>query len=345
MGTPITYGVNVHQINSGKGDSAIHLQLQLSGQIPNTVTNVTASKPYVLKAVLIDGGMNEREAPSNLWYAIQEMPDKYMFSTTPSLNKCKFDAVIITHWDTDHHSGLFQRVIPYDLESMQATTLRPNRQVSFFKYGTTTDRSAPETVIYAPNWDRLDEVSLKKTNAGTAVHTISGASSTLVLGKTPTVTNGSKYYVAYRVGKNSKAASDELKLAYQYDNVCLYETGPILGAEFFSGTLLASSVPPTITGVNGANGLLSKHPNLGQKPGLFCLASMRKVIGPGSGSSSTTAHNNLLFRPTNVKQGLVGTGPVHVVADLIAVGSGEGTATNRSSIATAIIFADGHISW
>ena len=103
-----TYGVNVHQINSGKGDSGIHLQLQLSGAIPgsNPLTDVDPARPFVLKAVLIDGGMNEREAPSNLWEAIQEVGRRYRFNAINPLDQqCKFDAVVISHWDIDHWSG------------------------------------------------------------------------------------------------------------------------------------------------------------------------------------------------------------------------------------------------
>ena len=338
------YGVNVHQINSGRGDSAIHLQLQLSGTIPGSspATDVTVGKPWVLKAVLIDGGMNEKEAPSNLWYAIQEMPGKYMFNTDATLNKCKFDAVIITHWDQDHWTGLFEKAIPYDLEFLQKGTAdRGLRQVSFFKYGTPTGRTIPQTTLYAPTWNDTGEATSKQV--------ISGAPKPMLgLSKDPMATGSSKYYMSYEVGANSTTSTP----AYTYTKVCLWESGSILGAEFFSGTLLGNTIlPSSITAVSGANGLLTKHSYLGQKPGMFCLASMQKVLGAGTGTSTgggtgggTGFSADSISRPTNVKQ-LAGNGSIHVVADLIPVSASSGSATNRSSIATAIIFADGHISW
>jgi hypothetical protein len=96
-----TYGVDVLQINSSIGDSAIHLQLQLTGVIAgsNPSRHVNPKRPYVLKAILLDGGDNSHEGPSNLWQAIQEVGNQYEFDDSFNENKiCKFDAVIITHW-------------------------------------------------------------------------------------------------------------------------------------------------------------------------------------------------------------------------------------------------------
>lgn len=92
------YGVNSYQINVGGGDSAIHVLFELAG-------------PKILSTVLIDGGV-DRDANLNIkspYSQILRTLDNVQLDLNPGVSaayeQLKLDAIVITHWDSDHVMG------------------------------------------------------------------------------------------------------------------------------------------------------------------------------------------------------------------------------------------------
>jgi len=100
------------------GESAIHLLAERKVDRPSTVK---PTPPTIHRAILIDGGKPHGAAASSIRDVIAVIQERYQFAdgvgfeddahyvkptTTPS-KSLRFDAVVISHWDTDHYEGVF----------------------------------------------------------------------------------------------------------------------------------------------------------------------------------------------------------------------------------------------
>jgi hypothetical protein len=125
------------------GDSAIHLLVeQPSG----------GDVGLVQFALLVDGG--ERRGAERIMDTIGKIEDISAYNLSPLSSAAspalKFNAVVISHWDTDHWRGVLlamkndiQRQIPPEPSST-------DYEVSFFQYDRTTSPRTPKTIIYCP---------------------------------------------------------------------------------------------------------------------------------------------------------------------------------------------------
>lgn len=297
------YGVESCHINVGAGDSAIHLQVQHDGTKPDG-SGVDASKPYVLAAVLIDGGHNRRAAPDNVRRAFTEILGHYDFARTNG--QLKFDSVIITHWDEDHHLGLTAKILAGDIEDQLGRGVaKADVQISFFRYADNTGMANPQTTLYCPNWDGIKEGDK---------WILGGAFCKL---RQSTDKDGSCY-----VDYLPKSTKTFINQGPRYTRLLKLNSDPssILGTEMFSGRVLPSTSPAS--GITSPALLVAAHkPTL---PGIYCVSAGDLILG-GSADLHAIEH---MYRP----RGIVGL-----------VDKAESW-TNRLSIACFVIFADGRLS-
>ena len=124
-----TYNVQSYFINVHAGDAAVHV-LKYGNNI--------------LSTLLIDAGKGTETG----LYVLKE----WIYN-----EELKFDAVVITHWDSDHYKGLvnlFQ--LEFDEYSGDPAKWRP----SFFKYDAKS--GAPQTRFYCPYFDTQPFAECKK---------------------------------------------------------------------------------------------------------------------------------------------------------------------------------------
>jgi beta-lactamase superfamily II metal-dependent hydrolase len=140
--TEADYGVDVYQLNVGAGDAAIYVQFRTSTKT-------------LLSAVLVDGGDKQGNiAYFSPWAQIERTMEqiKQDYKLTTPL---KFNAIVATHWDSDHTKGLVELIVN-DLQ-LGITKDPSYNQVSFMKYDPTT--GDPQTVFYFPFWRSKDSKS------------------------------------------------------------------------------------------------------------------------------------------------------------------------------------------
>jgi len=114
------------------GDGAIYLLCK----------GFVGEKAIVHKAVLIDGGRPMDEGAKALSDAIDRINEKYEFSPTGLFEdpfqakgaanprrSLRFDAIVITHWDEDHHLGV-QGILAKGYEKSYRTLLAPSVTVT-----------------------------------------------------------------------------------------------------------------------------------------------------------------------------------------------------------------------
>lgn len=272
-----TYSVDSLHINIAAGDSAIHLLIQTTGTKPDGSGNpVDPLKPWVVSAILIDGGDSSHGTPFNVQKLIQQLPGSYEFSSAATAlfpaGRTVFDSVILTHWDKDHYRGL-AKILNYDVvntvtlaASANVSITADDIQISFFKYNG-AGQTDPQTVFYCPNWLCLG------SDTGDNKNYLRGHSNDF-----DQMTTGQVSYLSLKLQKGSKTGT--IKTVTQAAK--LDYTG-LLGMEFFSRQKLSSSdvllcTSPTL--------LVQKH-NLKQGlPGAYCVATggiyMHKTPGlPG----------------------------------------------------------------
>lgn len=127
------------------GDSAIHLLVEQ----PNA-----GGAGLVRYALLVDGGDNGGQARVLAAIAnIEALVTKYDLSplSSPLAKKLKFSAIVISHWDTDHWTGVLF-AMRQDIEAQKANPNDPitDFKVSFLQYDETVNPRTPRTILYAP---------------------------------------------------------------------------------------------------------------------------------------------------------------------------------------------------
>ncbi|KAK4040195.1 hypothetical protein C8A01DRAFT_35797 [Parachaetomium inaequale] len=266
------YGVESFHINVQAGDSAAHLLVQFSGTTP--AGNPVGDKPYVLSAVLIDGGDNAHEGPDRVWRFIQALRDRYDFKSPPlSLNPeglAKFDSVVITHWDKDHYDGLAKVLC---LDARNTVTHNPDIkqasiQISFFKYGDPPNkgRDHPLTTVYAPVWDRIPGANAKQTTRGAPT----GRWGKSTIGSNPQEYLQVKFWATQR--PNGIASLNQIARLDYTD---------LLGMEFFRQQKLVATA-----GLTSPAALLDQHrlsfpaSPWPEAPGMYCLGVAGGTLPP-----------------------------------------------------------------
>lgn len=224
------------------GDSSIHLLIE----------ERPPSNPGIVRwALLVDSGAQARLVQTIDWIASQ--PARYDLTEHHPNHEQKltFDAVVITHWDMDHWSGVLHAM---SSDIRKSTT---KDRVSFFRYTNDAARH-PRTVLYCPEEDYRSgpDVPLPKFTE----KPISAAAEAV----------GFKY---------GRRASDVV------DNVCIVRMEPIdAGAETIIGTNLIEAEdldpghpPATIT---SPTDLVNRNrPAEPGKPGIYVVGASRRVIG------------------------------------------------------------------
>jgi hypothetical protein len=101
--TTESYRVDSYHINIGTGDAAVHV----------LVATLSNGDEVAEKTVWIDSGYGHQDIQPNFLHALNTIPARY-----PNLNgSIQFDAIIITHWDGDHHGG-FSNLLRDDPDTM-----------------------------------------------------------------------------------------------------------------------------------------------------------------------------------------------------------------------------------
>ena len=86
-----TYGVDSLHVNVFLGDAAIHLQLKLTDD-----AGTTLPKPWIVNAILIDGGHNRKLGVERLQLTFETIRSHYVGADGHPFQFLKFNAVVIT---------------------------------------------------------------------------------------------------------------------------------------------------------------------------------------------------------------------------------------------------------
>ncbi|KAI5358084.1 putative ribonuclease Z/Hydroxyacylglutathione hydrolase [Septoria linicola] len=138
----LNLSIDVYHINvEGKGDAAVHLLIHQDRAF---------TKPFVLRAVLIDGGLST--GAERIKAVLKKIGPLYDFdaqqggrtSDADQLLWPPFDSIVITHWDEDHYAGVVQ-LLHDDLS--QQYTQRSHQDLPILKpKATEADKKAYEAL-------------------------------------------------------------------------------------------------------------------------------------------------------------------------------------------------------
>lgn len=252
----VTYPVDYYQVNIGVGDCEIILLLEDPGS-PTLPANL-------LRAVLIDGGQDGGRI-TNIQATIRVIEDKYSLKA----GSLKFDAMVITHWDTDHYVGIL-KMLTNDLDVQLAAGVSGTSplQVSFLKYD---DAGNPLSVLYIPY-----EEDKEKNIPGKLDIVYSTVESKRIMG-----------FKGDRKGNICKVVADMTKVAKTTLNgdpseLQSADSSNVIGRELFSGELVdgarSATSPQNLIDVYKAHGSFYK----GDRPGLFCVAANNRYLPCGA---------------------------------------------------------------
>ncbi|KAF5644976.1 transcriptional activator srcap [Fusarium tjaetaba] len=232
-----TYRVDTFQIALGVvGDSAIHLLIKEPSE--------------VVWAMLVDGGDSGGEEKIRDTMAWIEQSTKYNIyqKTQPRL---QFDAVVITHWDKDHWTGVLNLM-------KQAYEKQPlERKLPFFKYDEETMGDAsPLTIIYCPEEGFLSKSTLRFD---------------------PKPPNANPVDVNFRFGKNEILRACRLRMEPKK----VPTQGPVstlLGTNLITG----KDIEPisNVQNINSPRALLLANPPDQRQPGIYIIGVSTRVFGP-----------------------------------------------------------------
>jgi len=284
----VTFPIDYYQVNIGVGDCEIIL---LTKDTPPSTTEIE-------KAVLIDGGEDAGRI-TNIKQVITSIKQQYKLK-----GPLKFDSVVITHWDSDHYTGVLRMMIE-DLDAQQKSDPKGTSplQVSFLKYTGTE----PDSTLYIPY---KDSPGVSKVNH-------MGVTRKLVYSK-----DGIYFgFGGKRLEKVGKVIADMDKMnkdllredAHPFVPGTGVPDSKLIGRELFSGEIVDAA-----RSASGPVALLDAYKGgtiyKADKPGLFCVAVNNRYLPPASSSGDDWR------RP------------------------GDSTLTNCSSISCLVIRPNGSIS-
>ena len=230
------------------GDSAIHLLVQ-ENQPSDTVA----------WAMLVDGGSGAGHL--QIQSTIQWIQNSGKYSINNTTTPLRFDAVIISHWDSDHYDGVIN-LIKADLDAQGGGDVT-NRMVSFFYYDKTHNPRVPKTILYCP----------------AAGYPAKG---------------GKRFTASAKANTNPAKTSTN----FVYDNkqcneICQIRIEPLsAGAATLIGLNLLTETPiaPAVKVGSPTDLVMENIPSPGQ-PGIYILAASTRTIV----SKSATLTSNLRF--------------------------------------------------
>jgi ribonuclease BN (tRNA processing enzyme) len=199
------WGVDSIHINVQGGDSAVHLKVTYGTDI-NVCT--------IQNAVLVDAGKGgNRDMPAlrdTLW---NQIPNFYVINNHQANDPVKLDAVVITHWDSDHYKGLWN-LLNEDLTRYNPAVNPPdNWKPAIFKYDPAQQGRSPLTTLYCPNWAAQTLVP-EGTSGKVKAH---------YFNFTKTTDANNQEYLSFKIGNTTYPLVAKL----QYEN--------LIGMEFFRG--------------------------------------------------------------------------------------------------------------
>ncbi|KAK6505086.1 hypothetical protein TWF481_007008 [Arthrobotrys musiformis] len=127
--------VQSFHINVGAGDAAIHVRA-----VATTDGEGSFATYKFDRAVLIDGGDGNAEGVANIKRLLEELPSQY--TNIEDDEWLKLDAVVITHWDSDHWEGV---------KELMSKTLDDDGRLPFFKYEGVGKNTKYLTTFYSPH--------------------------------------------------------------------------------------------------------------------------------------------------------------------------------------------------
>ncbi|OJJ42373.1 hypothetical protein ASPZODRAFT_147359 [Penicilliopsis zonata CBS 506.65] len=144
------YVVQSFHVNVGAGDAAVHVRAKVTIDKDDNLV-------YTLdKAVLVDGGDGTLPEVLNLFKLLKALPAQYT-----NCKKAKWlplDAIVITHWDTDHWKGVVSLMRDHGGDR--------DDDIPFLKYKKDKDKkTVPVSTIYAPD-DKFPKSSFKLVEPG-----------------------------------------------------------------------------------------------------------------------------------------------------------------------------------
>ncbi|KAM7183885.1 hypothetical protein V8F20_012446 [Naviculisporaceae sp. PSN 640] len=221
------YWVQSYHFNVQAGDSAIHL----------LCTNDSDDDMQILSAVLIDGGKGKGSNKGLLkeFLELKEFED------------LKFDAVVVTHWDSDHYLGIYQLLEDDYIASGYDDDWKP----SFFKF----DDDDPQTRFYCPYF--------KKTK--------------------PKVNDLKSAYDKFTTDSTNTNLGITIDKA-KFESIALLFDGQHIGTDFFN-VIDKEPTAKQADGFKNPEQLVDWHSKLDWHkehtgaPGLYCVAQNWKCIG------------------------------------------------------------------
>ncbi|KAF2217281.1 hypothetical protein CERZMDRAFT_93332 [Cercospora zeae-maydis SCOH1-5] len=249
--------VDAYHINIGVGDCAILVHAIVTWDDSAGFRQVTARERQ--KVVLVDGGYSELiEGETgfnsgnawNLQSCIKAIRRQYSVPGNGVPDDLRFDAVVISHWDADHYSGVLANLFDSEMINVipkhnknWARTYRP----LLLKYD---NAGNPETVLYMPVWPPWGSKPFQRL-----AHT---------------TVNGREhlhYLFKYNEDTEEAAVLNTMLVRMKEDE--------ILGTEVFSGNALAGQY----SAIADLTLLLNNRPLPAGEPGLFIIAARQQILG------------------------------------------------------------------
>lgn len=147
-----TWGVDSYHVNVGTGDCSVHVLVYQPGA-PDKKDRKAC------RCVLIDGGsvrnkLNPKTGIEDepVQRTVRWLTNRYSWDD----DQCRFDSIVISHWDEDHYAGV--------LQAIQKDSATGN--VPYIKYAQTAQGLEPATYLYCPNWTDMDKLKLNPAPSG-----------------------------------------------------------------------------------------------------------------------------------------------------------------------------------
>ena len=274
------------------GDSAIHLLVQ--EKPPN-------GPDVVQWAMLVDGGDSGGEVQIRNTIGWIERTKRYDLTQISAATSPKllFNAVVVTHWDKDHWTGLLNS-IKNDLARQAADGTTPeDMKVSYFRYGNSPMKD-PQTILYCP-----EEGFLSKTIPRFA--------------QKPTTAVAVDAHFVF--GKKAGQTAENICKIRMEPRKKIADANTILGTDLIRDSDIA---PNLLKNIKSPSALVQAHPtDSKQRPGIYVVGVSTRVIGTDPAFDDEKVSNKFFHAPNGV--GVIDENK-------------PGTPTNKSSIACMIIW-------
>ncbi|KAK2465648.1 hypothetical protein APHAL10511_002192 [Amanita phalloides] len=248
------YKIEYIQVNINVGDCEIILLLEEKG-----------GKDTIKYAVLVDGGEGHPRPKKNIEQVFEKLRTKY--------KTFQLDAIVITHWDTDHYEGILKLLA----QAWHDKLISPTRK-TFLKY----NNGKPQTTLYVPyKWGyHLDfgvlQVVWTNDEFGFKMD---------LKDKQGKKTGEKKFSICkYRAdtpGKRKNQLNDK-PVAWDFDET---------KSELIGRNLFTDVRPTPLNQGNTANPTALVGAHGATMPGLYCVAVNNRFLGVGNGEAGGDTNN------------------------------------------------------